>query len=609
MYFYFYTFALKTLMINQKSIAVLPFVNMSDTIDNEYFCDGLTEEIINALARIKGLAVTSRTSSFYFKNKKVTAKEIIEKLNVATFIEGSVRTSKHKMRITVQMIDTVDDFHFWSETFDRNPDDIFAVQDEISLFIAEKLREHIGHLEIGDKLIEPIDVPIGIYREYLKGRYFLMKLDYDSSIKSINIFKDIIKKEPNFVHPYLDINQAYALMGTMGLLPAFEAYKKAQPYLQKALELDPYSSRSQLNLSWIECWQNWNLRKAYEHTNKALELQPADDIYLTISNFLTVEGKLDAARNYLDKALQLDPYAAINHHYKGFLYYLKEEYKTAIPYLKKALELDPKLPFPPIYIGLSLLMSGKPNEALAYFGALKGISKKDLTKLGGQTMCYAKLNETEKCNDGLKELETYLTTAFVDKAFTFLILVNTLLGNNEKAVDLIAQAYNSRLPLILLLNPSPILKPLRNHKRFKEIMLKAIPDNVNYKQKKKYKQALLDSSEIEKYTKDLEQIMLDYKLYLNPDLSLKDLASYLELPANYVSQLLNQGFAKNFSEYVNIFRVNEFKKRVLLEENKGLTIMAISYDSGFNSKTVFNTFFKKIEGITPNTFLKNYKAN
>lgn len=592
-------------VIDKKSIAVLPFVNLSNDINNEYFCDGLTEEIINALATIKELLVTSRTSSFYFKNKIVTAKEIREKLKVATFIEGSVRVSKNKMRITVQMIDTADDYHFWSETFDRNPENIFEIQDEISLFIAEKLREHVGHIEIENKLVEPIDVPVNIYREYLKGRYYIMKLDYKNSIKGIKILKEVIHKSPNFSNPYLDINLAYVNMGTMGLMPSFEAYEKAQPYLSKALELDPDSSRSQLNLAWIECWQNWNLKKAYEHANKALEIQEADDIFLTISNFLTVEGKLDAAQNYLDKALHLDPYAAINHHYKGFLYYLKEEYKTAIPHLKKALELDPKLPFPPIYIGISLLMSGNPNEALTYFGSLEGVSVKDLTKLGGETMCYAKLNETEKYNDGLKELETYLTTALVDKAFTFLILVNALLGNNEKVIDLITQAYNNRLPLILLLNPSPILKPVKNHKRFKDIMLKAIPDNLNYKQKKKYKQVLLDSNEIKKYSKELEQIMIDYKLYLNPDLSLKDLASYLELPANYASQLLNLGFQKNFSEYVNTYRINEFKERVLLEENKGLTLMAVAYDSGFNSKTVFNTFFKKIEGTTPNTYLKS----
>lgn len=590
---------------NKKSIAVLPFQNMSSNKENEYFCDGLTEEIINALAKIKELSVTSRTSSFYFKGKKVTAKEIKEKLNVATFIEGSVRLSKNNMRITVQMIDTVEDFHFWSETFDKNPEDIFQIQDEVSLFIAEKLREHIGHLEIEEKLVAPIDVPVEIYREYLKGRYYLMKFDYENIVKSFSIFDNIIRKEPNFPNPYLDVNLGYAYMGTLGLLPAYEAFQKAQPYLQKAIYLDPNSARTQLNLSYIECWQKWDLQKAYEHANNALDFQPADDIYLTISNYLTVEGKLDSAQNYLDKALQLDPFSAMNHHYKGFLLYLQEEYNNAIPYLQKALELNSSLPFPPLYIGECLFLTGRHQDALTYYKNLEGVPVTDLTQLGGLAMCYAIMNDLEKCNEKIKTLENYLASEKMDKAFNFLILVNVLLGNYDKAIDFVEQAFQNHLPLVLLLNTEPIVKPIKNLERFKNIMLKAIPDNVNYKQKKKYKQALLNSNEIEKYTKDLEQIMMDYKLYLNPDLSLKDLSSYLELPANYVSQLLNQGFDKNFSEYVNTFRLNEFKERVLLEENKALTIMAVAYDSGFNSKTVFNTFFKKMEGTTPNTYLKN----
>lgn len=593
--------------MNKKSIAVLPFVNMSNDINNEYFCDGLTEEIINALAKIKQLSVTSRTSSFYFKNKTVTVEKIREKLNVATFIEGSVRTSKRKMRITVQMIDTLEDFHFWSEVFDRNPEDVFEIQEEISQFIAEKLREHIGHLEIEDKLIERYEVPVPVYREYLRGRYYLMKLDYDSSLKAIEIFKSIIKRSPNFVNPYLDINQAYTFMGTMGLLPAFEAFQKAQSFFEKARSLSPNSSRVQLNLAWIECWQNWNLKKAYEHANKALETQPTDEIYLTISNLLTVEGKLGPAQNYIDKALELDPFSSINHHYKGFLYYLQEDYDKAKRYLEKALELNPNLPFPPIYIGNSLLLSGKPIEALSYFNTLSGISIKDLTKLGGKTMCYAVLGERTKCDDGIKELESYLTSDLVEKALIFLILVYALLENEDKVLEYVKEAFNNHLPLVLLLNPSPVLKSFKNNQHYKDIMLRAIPDNVNYKQKKKYKQALLDTNEVTRYSKELKQIMIDYKLYLNPDLSLKDLASYLDLPANYVSQLLNLGFQKNFSEYINTFRINEFKERILLEENKGLTIMAIAYDSGFNSKTVFNTFFKKIEGVTPNAYLKSHR--
>lgn len=592
-----------------KSIAVLPFVNMSSSIENEYFCDGLTEEIINALAKIRQLSVTSRTSSFYFKNKKVTTKEIKQQLGVATFIEGSVRLSGNNARITIQMIDTKDDFHFWSETFDRKLENSFEIQDEISLFIAEKLREHFGHIEIEDKLVEPTNVSIENYREYLKGRYYLMKLDYENTLKAISIFEKIIKKDPEFPNPYLDINQGYAFMGGMGLLPALEAFQKAQPYLKKALEINPNSSRAQLNLSWVACWQNWDLKKAYKHANKALEIQPADDIYLTISNYLTIEGKLTSAHNYVDKALELDPFSGMNHHYKGYLYYLQQDYSKAMPYLQKALELNPTLPFPQIFIGKSLLMSNKPKDALEFFNKLKGVSIKDLTKLGGQTICYAFLGDVYNYNLKIKELENYLTSEVMDKALMFLILVNVLLDNYEKAIDYLEQAYNNRLPIVLLLNTEPILKPIRNHKRFKKVMTQAISDNNNYYPQKRYKQSLLKKEEIDKYVKELEQIMIDYKLYLNSDLSLKDLASYLELPINYVSQLLNQGFNKNFSEYINTFRLNEFKERVILEENKGLTIMAIAYDSGFNSKTVFNTFFKKIEKMTPNNYLKSVKKH
>ena len=259
--------------VAHKTIAVLPFANMSSDSEAEYFSDGMTEEIINALAKIKELKVTSRTSSFSFKGTSSTIAEIGKQLNVSTILEGSIRLSGTSARITVQLIEVENDFHFWSETFDRDFKNVFAVQDEISLIIADKLREHLGHFELEERLVDSYNVPFQTYKKYLKGRFHLAKLDYTNTVKAISIFEEVILESPEFPLPYLDVNQAYAYMGTMGIIPAFEAYSKAQPFLQKAIELKEDLPEMQLNLAWISCWQKWDLKQAYEHLNKALSIE------------------------------------------------------------------------------------------------------------------------------------------------------------------------------------------------------------------------------------------------------------------------------------------------------------------------------------------------
>jgi TolB-like protein len=208
---------------------------MSSNTEAEYFSDGITEEIINALSKIKELKVTSRTSSFSFKGTNSTISEIGEQLNVSIILEGSVRLSETSARITAQLIEVENDFHFWSETFDRDLKNVFVVQDEISLIIADKLREHLGHFELEERLVDSYNVPLETYKKYLKGRFHLMKLDYTSTLKAISIFEEVIHESPEFPLPYLDVNQAYSYMSTMGIIPAFEGFTKAQPFLQKAI--------------------------------------------------------------------------------------------------------------------------------------------------------------------------------------------------------------------------------------------------------------------------------------------------------------------------------------------------------------------------------------
>lgn len=593
-----------------KSIAVLPFVNMSSDKENEYFSDGMTEEIINALAKIPGLKVTSRTSSFYFKNKNLPIRDIGKELGVSIILEGSIRLSGDLMRITAQLIDVEEDFHFWSETFDRSIEAIFAVQDEISLFIADRLREHIGHFEIEDHLVDSLEIPLDSYKLYLKAKFHLMKLTLPETEKAIFIFKSLIEKEKQFTLAYLGINQGYAFLGTMGLMPAQEAFIKAKPFLDKALELDENLPECQLNMAWISCYQNWDLNKAYKQLNRAIAIRPTDEMYLSFANFLTIEGKLEDAAVYLDKSLEIAPLSAMNVHYKGFLYYLKEDYDLAIHWLYRSLDLKADLPFPPLYIGISYVLSGKPEKGLAYFQSLSNNNSADLTKLGGTTLAYAALKIDKEVTTGMKMLESFLESESMGAALNFLILINAILKRYEAVLRLIEKGIGYKLPMMLLLYTEPVLKPLHENKKFQRLMRNALGETTKFQaEKRKYKKTLFSKDELNGYIQQLESIMSNEKPFLDQDLTLRHLAELLELPPNYVSQLLNEGLKKNFSEYINSFRLETFKGKIQDPSQKHLTILALAYDSGFNSKTVFNTFFKKNMGITPKAYWNQFRTN
>ncbi|MDX2360840.1 MAG: helix-turn-helix domain-containing protein [Crocinitomicaceae bacterium] len=585
-----------------KSIAVLPFVNMSSSSEVEYFSDGITEEIINALAKIQDLKVTSRTSSFSFKGTNSTISEIGKQLNVSIILEGSIRLSGTSARITAQLIEVESDFHFWSETFDRDLNNVFAVQDEISLIIADKLREHLGHFDLDERLVDSYNVPFDTYKKYLKGRFFLMKLDYTNTLKAISLFEEVIEEAPEFPLPYLDVNQGYAYMGTMGIISAYEGFTKAQPFLQKAIELKESLPETQLNLAWISCWQKWDLKQAYIHLNKALSIRPTDTMYLTMSNFMTIEGKLDTAMKYIDKSLELAPFSPVSVNYKGFLLYMMGHYENALPYFKRSLDLQPELPFPVVYIGASHLLSERYDEGLAYFESLPDDDTGYLAKLGGTTIAHAMMGNTTKAEEGISKLESYLETPSAGNAMNFLVLCHAQLNNLETAIEYIQNGIASHFPLVLLLPTEPLAKPLHGLPAFKKCIAEVIGESTLVEPVHKYKKALFTDQELTQYKDRLNALMDDDALYLEPELSLRLLAEYMNLPPNHMSQLLNEGFGQNFADYINTYRLNDFKSKLSTDAAHQLTLLALAYDSGFNSKTVFNTFFKKKVGITPKAY-------
>ncbi|MEZ4968622.1 MAG: helix-turn-helix domain-containing protein [Flavobacteriaceae bacterium] len=588
-----------------KSIAVLPFVNMSSSADNEYFSDGMTEEIINALTKNKGLKVTSRTSSFHFKNVNLPIAQIGQELNVSTILEGSVRLSGNKMRITAQLIDVEDDFHFWSETFDRSLEDVFAVQDEISLLIAERLREHIGHFEIGDQLVQDPEIPIDIYQRYLKSRYHILKMGKSDIETGISILEKIIEDWPHFALGHLGMHLAYTLLGTIGLLPLHEAFAKGQPYLEKAMELDENLPECQLHLSYASFIQNWDLPEAYRHLNKVYEVAPLVDYYPSMASILVAEGKFGAARTYIETALQLDPFSSINYHLKGFIDYCEEKYDTAIESFEKGVALKSDFKTSTLYWGQALLLMGKGNEGLAFFEKLPQDETEDVMRLGGTTMAYAVLGNKEQAEKGMAKLEITLETDLMGRAMNLLILCNALLGMTSETMRLIEQGIAQRLPMMIYIFVEPILKPFFNIPRFQELRREVLGEGSKKRAtKRKYQKSLFSKAQLKSYKKQLDLLLLEEEPYLDPNLTLRSLAQMMGIPSNHLSQLLNEGYGKNFADMVNSFRLEAFKVKIADPSHRHLGILAIANDCGFNSKTVFNTYFKKKMGTTPRVYLK-----
>ncbi|MBA3674335.1 MAG: guanylate cyclase, partial [Chitinophagaceae bacterium] len=292
----------------EKSIAVLPFVNMSADPENEYFSDGISEEILNALTRVEGLQVTARTSSFSFKGKNEDVRQVGIKLGVSTVLEGSVRRAGKKIRITAQLINTSDGYHIWSEVYNSDLEDIFQVQDEISLKIVNRLKENFAAGSKKESIIKPLTENIDAYNLYLKGRYHWNRSNPEDISKAVKIFEEVIRLDPDFALPYCALSFCYSFMGSAGLMPPVEAYPKAKDYTLKAIELDPNHAESHLSLATIKFFHNWDFDGAEASLNKALSLCLNSSLINQVHGwFLIAKGDFAHAIEKMEQAVILDP--------------------------------------------------------------------------------------------------------------------------------------------------------------------------------------------------------------------------------------------------------------------------------------------------------------
>tara|TARA_B100000809_G_C15137330_1_gene531256 strand:- start:1639 stop:3423 length:1785 start_codon:yes stop_codon:yes gene_type:complete len=591
-------------LLQDKTIAVLPFVNMSSSADNEFFSDGITEEIINALAKIGSLKVTSRTSSFFFKGKNLPISEIGNQLKVSTILEGSVRLAGDSVRITAQLIQVEGDFHFWSETWDRKLENIFEIQDEISLLIAEKLREHFGHFEIQEHLVEKQTENITAYEYCLKARFYEKKWNAEDTKIAISLYDKALALDSNYAEAHLGLAECYSFLGTIASIPFEEGWEKTITHTNLALALNGQSSGVHYQLSHQAFFLESNFNKALIEGEKAIANNHNNALAQQNLSFLyTLSGDRKKSSNHLKIALSLDPLSEETLFFNGYYQYMIEDYVQSLETMEYCLSTNDKnIPAHSIKASC-LLQLGRYDEVISYFDNIP----QEIIILGEKTgivgLAYAIKKDTVNTSIYLEKLIAQSKEVDGFAADSYLFMMYVVMGNLDKAFEWVEQAIENHSFLLFLRYVDPIVNAMKKDSRYNAFM-KTIFLTDELEVPRKQKKALLSDQEATIYRTQLLAYIKESKPYLDSNLSLRLLAGKIKIHPNQLSWLLNETIGKNFNEFINHYRIERFKTISKDPENSNLTIEGLSYDSGFNSKTVFNTYFKKETGLTPKQFLK-----
>lgn len=585
------------------TIAVLPFANMSSNHENEYFSDGITEEIINALAKIPNLKVTSRTSSFFFKDKIANIKDIAKTLGVSTILEGSIRLSNDTVRITAQLIQAEEDFHFWSETWDRKLENIFEIQDEISLIIADKLREEFGHLEIQEHLVDKQTENIQAYEYSLKAKYLRNKWNPEDVRKAIALYEKALELDPKHPESHIGLADCYSFLGTTGFLPFLEAWEKTHHYTQQALKLNPNLSGVHYQLSNQAFFMGCDYNKSLQEMKKAIEINPNNAEAQQFMSFLyIITGEKAKSKKHLDIAKALNPISEETQFFHGYYHYMIEDFEKSLELLNKCIVANDKN-IPAYSVKpLCLLKLGRYDEVIPYFDQIPQEVVILGEKTGAIALTYALKKDVENTQkyQGLIEEQAKEPNGFTADSYIFML--NVVLGQFDKAFEWMDNAIKNKSSLLLLRFADPLMNDLKKDPRYlaykNEIFKVEEAQSIGSEKKE-----LLNASTAQKYQELVLENIKEHHPYLDSSLSLRSFAEQVKIHPNQLSWLLNESFGKNFNEFINHYRIETFKSLAKDPLNAHITIMGLAYDSGFNSKTAFNTYFKKETGLTPKQFI------
>ena len=436
-----------TKLNKMPSIAVLPFVNMSPDPENEYFGDGLAEELINALTKLKGLRVAARTSAFSFRGRESDIREIGTQLNVNSILEGSVRKAGNMLRITTQLIDVESGYHLWSDRYDREMKDIFAIQDEITAAIVEQLKVKLVKQE-GKLLVKRYTENIEAYRRYMEGRFWWNKRSQDGFAKANLLFKEAIEIDPDYALAYAGLAECYCML-SIHLAKPEPFVRQGRIAAEKALSIDETLAEAHAALGWIKFIYDWDWLGAERSFKKAIQLNPQ---YPTAYNWyavlLSTINRHEEAIRCMTQAHDYDPGSAIINRDLGVIYTWAGDFERALSQLQATIEMDPD--FSPAYfhMGIVYVWLKKYDLAIEYFIKVREMTGDFFDIIGTLGYTHAKLGQKEAALNELKKLED-LAENQDPRAFEF-SLIHAGLGNNDKTLEWLDIACKNREFAILI---------------------------------------------------------------------------------------------------------------------------------------------------------------
>jgi TolB-like protein/AraC-like DNA-binding protein len=588
----------------ERSIAVLPFLNMSADPENEYFSDGMTEEIINSLSKIPGLKVTARTSAFALKGTNLDVREIGEKLGVKLILEGSVRKAANQVRINIQLVTVENGFRIWAKKYDRKMVDIFAVQDEIASSVLEQLKLELEANFTSNNYTQNTEA----YEMLLKGTYFF-KRDYDGTVKALDYFQKAVELDPSYAEAYAYIGEVLIHHAAFGLISSIDAHERARSAAYTALGINRYEPLAYKVLAFIQLFYDWQWEAALESYEKAVRYGLPEQNDFISYYYIFLQNDFDKAIQVAKNVLESDPIHAESHWQLGLCYYFARKFKEAVSAFDQAIALEKS--YSEAYHWKSTALGFLKQFDQAEEAAEKAISLSEDNPWAHLSYLILKIQLGKKD----EVLATLQNRAFQDPMDPAMLY--SLLGMIDEAIEFLEKGYEAKSVMMVTLKHYWIWDPIRSDPRF-EMMCERMnfsdstlvfenADNTITQLlsgERPKKQAEPDAETLEVLER-LKVLMEEEEMYLNPSLSLRELAESLEIHPNKLSWLINESLEQNFNEYLNGLRLQYFQQQAIDPRNSHYTLLGLAYESGFNSKSVFNAFFKKSTGLTPRAWLKS----